>query len=70
MPTTKTAKSPGWGAKPKKPAAADAFVDGEFAPLNVRLPRALVVALKAHCARKGVKIQALVERVITAELTR
>jgi predicted DNA binding CopG/RHH family protein len=63
MPATKTAKSPGWGAKPKK-QAADTFVSGDFGPLNVRLPRPLIAEAKAYCAREGVTMQAFVESLL------
>jgi hypothetical protein len=60
----KTSKAPGWGSRPKKATAAETFVNGEFAPLNVKLPRALVARVKAHCVQKDVTIQAFVEHLL------
>ena len=68
MPTaTKLAKSPTWGARPKK-QAAETFVSGELAPLNVRLPRPLMTAVKAHCAQNGITLQDWVKAALAAAL--
>lgn len=69
---TKQAKSPTWGERPRKQAAAavDKFVKGadQFAPLNVKLRRSLVAQVKAHCAQEGLTIQEWVTATLVAAL--